>query len=814
MNPRTGLFWAAGLLVGSALFGCGDVSTIPDSGDADAGLQTPSGSPVDDLAASDPSPAPAEDVNQETPPEQPQAQSVGDVTVEIAGRAFEPGEFESADASISARVLNESEYTIDVTLRFISQETTVHLAYLRVMPETVTTVTSPKPASEVLLSGVDERGQAVPAARFVSGKDFDETTPAVYRFSVVDDDDEATSEQPEPEEPPVSDRVAVEVKPEPYFPPLLSMLEPASDVTLALGSALFVQWEDYAVRPGTTVIINLHPVGAREHDQHIQLTPAMGAALDGINDELVMVLESIEEGVYEVVGRIDDGVNQMTAVAPGRVTVRLDEGNEAPVLAITAPLEVVELQAGSALFLSWEDEDADDNATVTFGLVASAQDGTVLAGYAMDSMFSEDPDGSADVAYWPLDHVIPGTYDLVGTIDDGKLMGTDRVDGVVVVLPAPDNDAPQIELTAPGAELAIEAGGSITIQWIDSDDNDNALIAFMLDPTLSAPELSGDEIVLTSSVAEDGDGVGDVITLGIPEDVAVGPYRVAALISDGMAQSVAFAPGLVHVEAPSLRIDLLPSIEFIAPADDITIHLGEPIFARAVGEHIPQGSAIRFILSNELDGGEVRINLPQPIVELDKAGLPFEAGLPFDMEVFLDTEDLPLPADALPRTFSLEVEADLGSILVRATAPGKICIWKELEIVGADVLGDLCQMMEYPPLPYPSHESIDDAIIIDWVAPDGCPETESVPLPEVEFWLSKDGAIPTDGDEDLEHQLILKADFEPGEAAEELVPFSEFSEIRPGFYELIAVLRSLDGEVEGLVYLEDSVIDVCTARRD
>ncbi|UCF34319.1 MAG: hypothetical protein JSV78_03245, partial [Phycisphaerales bacterium] len=491
----------------------------------------------------------------------------------------------------------------------------------------------------------------------------------------------------------------------------------------------------------------------------------------------------------------------------GRVTVRLDEGNEAPVLAITAPREVVELQAGSALFISWEDEDTDDNATVTFGLVASAQDGTVLAEYAMDSMFSEDPDGSADVAYWPLDHVIPGTYDLVGTIDDGKLMGTDRVDGVVVVLPAPDNDAPQIELTAPGADVAVEAGGSITIQWIDSDANDNALIAFMLDPTLSAPELSGDEIVLTSSVAEDEDGAGDVITLGIPEDVAVGAYRVAALISDGMAQSVAFAPGLVQVEAPSLRIDLLPSIEFIAPADDITIHLGEPIFARTVGEHIPQGSAIRFILSNELDGGEVRIDLPQPIVELDRAGLPF------DMEVFLDTKDLPLPADALPRTFALEVEADLGSILVRATAPGRICIWKELEIVGADVLGDLCQMMEYP-VPYPSHESIDDAIIIDWVAPDGCPETESVPLPEVEFWLSKDGAIPADGDEDLEHQLILKADFEPGEAVEELVSFSEFSEIRPGFYELIAVLRSPDGEVEGLVYLEDSLIDVCTARRE
>jgi hypothetical protein len=283
---------------------------------------------------------------------------------------------------------------------------------------------------------------------------------------------------------------------------------------------------------------------------------------------------------------------------------------------------------------------------------------------------------------------------------------------------------------------------------------------------------------------------------------------VAALISDGMAQSIAFAPGLVHVEAPSLRTDLLPSIEFIEPADDITVHLGEPIFARAVGEHIPWGSAIRFTLSNELDGGEVRIDLPQPIIELDKGGLPF------DVEVILDTEDLPLPADALPRTFTLEVEADLGSILVRATAPGKICIWKELEIVGADVLGDLCQMVEYPPMPYPPHDGIEDAIIIDWVAPDGCPETESGPLPEVEFWLSKDGEIPTDGDEDLEHQMILKADFDPGEAAEELVSFSEFSEIRPGFYELIAVLRSLDGEVEGFVYLEDSVIDVCTARRD
>ncbi|MGB2985432.1 MAG: hypothetical protein WBE26_06070, partial [Phycisphaerae bacterium] len=149
-------------------------------------------------------------------------QSVGDVTTDINGGAVEPAQPLPPKAAVAARVRNESANRADVTLRFIHDETVVHLAFVRVLPDTVTTVLSPKPAGLIEASGIDERGEALASDAFAFGVDFDETTPAEY--TITDEPpDEPPPDDPEPDNP---------------EPATLTMLEPASDDTRTLGSTL------------------------------------------------------------------------------------------------------------------------------------------------------------------------------------------------------------------------------------------------------------------------------------------------------------------------------------------------------------------------------------------------------------------------------------------------------------------------------------------------------------------------------------------------------------------------------------------------
>ena len=430
-----------------------------------------------------------------------------------------------------------------------------------------------------------------------------------------------------------------------------------------------------------------------------------------------------------------------------------------------------------------------------------------LAQYAVSPPLSEDPDGGADSLHWVIKDVLPGVYDLVGMIDDGRLKGTDRVEGVVIVLPEPENDAPHLILLEPGEAIEVETDGLLTVRWSDSDENDNALIALMLDPTLFGYDLDGDEILLVSSLAEDQDGPADILTLGLPADVPLGRYRVAGLISDGPSQAIAFAPGVIEVVAPTLRIDLLPTIELLMPADDLVISLSDAIVAQPVGTNIPTGAEMRFTLSNEADGGTLRVEVPDIGSEFDKAGSSF------DLQVLLDTSDLPISNLAWPRIFQLEVEVDTGSLLVRDTAPGTICIRQDFEVVEAEVVGYLCPTFPQP-RPRDMHMDVDmgmdmeKGLVVTWV-PGGClPEGSGI----ADFWLSADGQIPADGAEDAEHQLLLRREMVPDQMQQEFVSYLIFDELLPGSYGVVVGLHPQDGGSPTLVTYDDVLVHICPER--
>lgn len=434
------------------------------------------------------------------------------------------------DSIIQARVRNESSSRVDMTMRFLHDGSAVNESFVRVPPKTVTTVSSPEMADEVELSGLDESGRTLESEMFVFGVDFDSGTPAEY---VVRDPDAEVS----------GEAVTAAA-------PSLTLLEPSAMVTRAVGSMLSVSWSDLGGGPAGLVRLYLRPVGNNTPSLWTPIGPAFSAQYDGINDSLSTAVPSVKNGLYEVVGRLQAGGQLVTAVAPGAVKVVSNPRNAAPTLTILSPTVQKTLTRDEEAKVQWKAVDPRQTGIIRFSLERSDGTGTAIGRFVVGAPIPATAhNGSSDSAALPMAGVLPGLYDLVGTIDDGRFTGTARVERVIRVLPPLLNDSPQLQLSRPATDVQIEAGGAFAAAWKDSDNNDDARISFYLDPDSTAVVLDGNEQLLQTGVREDPDGAGDKLELRTPADLAVGTYRVVGVITDGVTQVVTRAPGYVKIRA-------------------------------------------------------------------------------------------------------------------------------------------------------------------------------------------------------------------------------------------------------------------------
>ncbi|MGB2984930.1 MAG: hypothetical protein WBE26_03525, partial [Phycisphaerae bacterium] len=492
--------------------------------------------------------------------------------------------------------------------------------------------------------------------------------------------------------------------------------------------------------PGAVVRVFLRPAGEGAATGLFRVGPAVGAALDGINDKLSIVLEGLEPGLYDVVGEIDDGTMVATSVAPGRVELLVDPGNDAPSLTILAPTVLKELRDGDSLRVAWDDEDEDDNATITFSLEPTEPVGVGVAPFVISPPIAEDPDeDGADAATLLIDEVLTGLYDLVGTIEDGELAGTARVEGVVQVLPEPENDVPVLVLIEPAGDVEIDLSGSFRVRWTDSDENDNARISLLLDPDLDSGVLDGNEIVLVGSLGEDDDGLSDEITLGVPTGVAIGTYRVVGAITDGLAEVVTWAPGIVYFGVPASGEVTPPSpaLALLEPSDAVRTRLGESINVFLEATDIPPEAQVRLFLSNTAYGGAVRAEVtPVNLLQNRATALTL---LP----------SAAIPNDAWPRQFNLEATVEVDGV-DPTVALGCVWVRQEVEILSVEMMNYSCEPGVEP-------EPGDREFVgleITWYG-GGFEERE--PHAEVKFWVTNDGAVPYNGEPDSKHRIIQTA---------------------------------------------------------
>lgn len=315
------------------------------------------------------------------------------------------------ETRVTARVRNESTLRADVTVRFIQDDSVVRLAFVRVLPSTITTVFSPNPANVVELSGIDEQGVALISERFVLDSEEDVRVEYVIRDNAV--------ETP-PEEPPP--------------PGEIILLEPANDVTLPLGSTLRVRWVDANIEPDAVVRIFLVPT---DGSTPLSAGPAVGAALDGINDELLILLDELPPGIYQVIGELEDGATITSSTAPGTIEVLPDPINEAPTLELIEPAQAIEIDQGGVLTVRWIDSDPDDNARISLWLdpdLTATEFNSNEIPLALS--LGEDVDGGGDQITLGI-VADPGEYRVAGRITDGLSEATAWAPGVVTIVTGP-----------------------------------------------------------------------------------------------------------------------------------------------------------------------------------------------------------------------------------------------------------------------------------------------------------------------------------------------------------------------------------------
>lgn len=429
-----------------------------------------------------------------------------------------------------ARVRNESEADADLDVRFFEGDALVHRGSVRVMRQTVTTVSAVGIVDRIEMSGALLRGRALPPAVFHFGDDFDEATPAEYV---------------------VRGSLEPEVPNEPEFPVLsIAIDRPSQRVELPVGSILEV-----ALRGSSSVGDGRVQLFLQADGETARIPLIQPRELGGLEASEVMpvVLERLEPGAYTLVAVLAARGTSVEAVAAGDVLLVQPAGNSVPVLELIEPAaaRTVSRDGSDGVVVRWLDADEDDDAAIELLLEPVAPGIVGLDGFAVGGPHREDPDGPSDVAELTFEEVLPGLYDVVGYIDDGELSGTSVAGGRIRVLPDEQNDAPALSMRAPGSALNVVRGQEVRVAWTDADANDDAVVSLWLDPDLGVRELSGNEWLLAGGLSED-DAANESL-VEVPPAARSGLHRVVGVITDGVHTVTVAAGGTLCIdcEAPT-----------------------------------------------------------------------------------------------------------------------------------------------------------------------------------------------------------------------------------------------------------------------
>ncbi len=214
--------------------------------------------------------------------------------------------------------------------------------------------------------------------------------------------------------------------------PILTIIEPATDVEIPAGSDLSVVWSADDPDGNARIEFLLEPAGGERQAAEGVLLATFDED-SGISNAALPIPLTVPPGTYSLVGVISDDESSMSTTAAGLIIVLPPADGALPALVILQPDVNVSANIGEDITIAWEDTDEDDNALVTFYLDQDAND--LNGGEVWIAEFDEDPDGAeVDEASVTIVNVEPGTYELLGVIFDGRNVAYARAAGEVIVL--------------------------------------------------------------------------------------------------------------------------------------------------------------------------------------------------------------------------------------------------------------------------------------------------------------------------------------------------------------------------------------------
>ena len=236
--------------------------------------------------------------------------------------------------------------------------------------------------------------------------------------------------------------------------------------------------------------------------------------------------------------------------------------NDEPAITIIKPSNYE--TADISYTIQWIDSDADDDALISLGYDTDTDINN--GGYTWIAVgLHEDPDGDGDTYVWDTSSLPEGgPYYILALINDGKAQSYDYSEGTVTIQ---HNVSPTIRVVKPSGDETADI--SYTIQWTDSDADDDALISLAYDT--DTDKSNGGYTWIAVELHEDPDGDGDTYvwdTSGLPEG---GPYYILAVINDGKAQGYDYSEGTVTIKHYRLALESLSfktSVSYPPQTDD------------------------------------------------------------------------------------------------------------------------------------------------------------------------------------------------------------------------------------------------------
>ncbi len=357
-------------------------------------------------------------------------------------------------------------------------------------------------------------------------------------------------------------------------PPTLALTGPSSDITVDQGDTVTIQWTDSD--PDDNAYISLARDADCSEGGHTWLTVSLREDPDGSSDLYYWDTSGVPAGTYHIWGMIYDGTNpEVYSCAPGRVTLRLitDDHPEWP---DATPISVPSTTSGiidPQGDRDWFKFPVEGGCEYRTRIVA----GTLTEGYVRVYRQNGDEIGSSVTG--DFSWTAPATEDnYVEVWGPGLSTGTYQLE-----ITGGCNTPPTLTLTEPSSDITVDEGDTVTIQWTDSDPDDNAYISLARDSDC----LEGGHTWLTVSLREDPDGSSDLYywdTSGVP----AGTYRIWGMIYDGTnPEEYSCAPGSVTIGEETISTPNTPS----GPSDG---DIGESLTYSTGGASSSEGHSIQY----------------------------------------------------------------------------------------------------------------------------------------------------------------------------------------------------------------------------